>query len=170
LEENDMKKTLFAVGALALVGGILMNPSTGLAAGYGAAGCGIGSLVFGDSPGIIQVFAATTNGLFGSQTFGITSGTSNCAGAGTASLQMQETFVSMNHSSLSRDMAAGQGEYLTTLSVLMGCEAGSNEVFASTMKENHHKIFTPDAKPAEVLTHVRTVVAENATLAPVCKI
>lgn len=164
-----MKKTLFSVGALALVGGILMNPATGLAAGYGAAGCGLGSLVFGDSPGIIQVFAATTNGIAGSQTFGITSGTSNCAGMGTASL-MQETFVSMNQSSLSRDMAAGQGEYLTTLSVLMGCEAGSNEVFASTMKENHHKIFTPDAKPADVLAHVRTVVAENEALAPVCKI
>ena len=164
-----MKKTLFAVGALALFGGILMNPATGLAAGYGAAGCGLGSLVFGDSPGIIQVFAATTNGIAGSQTFGITSGTSNCAGMGTASL-MQETFVSMNQSSLSRDMAAGQGEDLTTLGVLMGCEAGASDVFATTMKENHTRIFTPDATPAQVLTQVRTVVAENATLAPVCKI
>ena len=164
-----MKKTLFACGALALFGGILMNPATGFAAAYGAAGCGIGSLVFGDSPGIIQVFAATTNGIAGSQTFGITSGTSNCASTGSAAL-MQETFVSMNQSSLSRDVAAGQGEYLTTLSVLLGCETGANEVFAASMKENHAKIFTPDAKPADVLAHVRTVVSENATLAPVCKI
>jgi hypothetical protein len=164
-----MKKALFSVGALALFGGILMNPATGLAAGYGAAGCGLGSLVFGDSPGIIQIFAATTNGITANQTFGITSGTSNCAGGGTASI-MQETFVSMNQSSLSRDVAAGQGEYLTTLGVLMGCEAGSQDVFATAMKDNHAKIFTPDATPAQVLEHVHTVIAENQTLAPVCKI
>lgn len=164
-----MKKALFSVGALALFGGILMHPATGLAAGYGAAGCGLGSLVFGDSPGIIQVFAATTNGIAGSQTFGITSGTSNCAGMGTAQL-MQETYVSMNQSSLSRDVAAGQGEYLTTLGVLMGCQAGSQDVFATTMKDNHAKIFTPEATPAQVLANVHTVIAENATLAPVCKI
>ena len=36
---------------------------------YGLAGCGLGSMAFGDSPGAVQIFAATTNGLFGTQTF-----------------------------------------------------------------------------------------------------
>jgi len=44
--------------------------------GYGMAGCGIGSIVFADKPGMIQIIAATLNGTAGSQTFGITSGTS----------------------------------------------------------------------------------------------
>ena len=47
---------------------------------YGTAGCGLGSLVFGDQPGIIQIVAATLNGI-GGQTFAITSGTSNCGEA-----------------------------------------------------------------------------------------
>ncbi len=46
--------------------------------GYGMAGCGLGSLAFGDDNGKIQIIAATTNGTSGTQTFGITSGTSNC--------------------------------------------------------------------------------------------
>src|SRR5690348_11977029 len=50
---------------------------------YGMAGCGLGSLVFGpnDAP-VAQVLAATTNGTFASQTFGISSGTSNCFSGG----------------------------------------------------------------------------------------
>ena len=54
----------------------LLPVSVFAAAGYGAAGCGLGSMVFGSKPGAEQVVAATTNGTFGSQTFGITFGTS----------------------------------------------------------------------------------------------
>ena len=164
-----MKKTLFACGALALFGGILMNPATGLAAGYGAAGCGLGSLVFGDSPGIIQIFAATTHNALipGTQTFGITSGTSNCAPVGSAFI-MQETFVSLNQSSLSRDAAAGSGEYLSAFSMLIGCDAQPE--FFNLMKDNHAKIFTPDAKATDILTQVRTIVQGNDNLVAVCKI
>src|SRR5580658_9609667 len=46
---------------------------------YGTAGCGLGSIVFGNKAGIVQIFAATTNGTFATQTFGITTGTSNCS-------------------------------------------------------------------------------------------
>ena len=48
---------------------------------YGSAGCGLGSLVFKQNDGT-QILAATTNGTFGSQTFGITFGTSNCNSKG----------------------------------------------------------------------------------------
>ena len=61
--------------------GVLFTASAARAqqGGYGMAGCGLGSLLFGnDNTTLMQILAATTNGLFGSQTFGITSGTSNC--------------------------------------------------------------------------------------------
>lgn len=49
---------------------------------YGMDGCGLGSIVFGNDNGTLkQVIAATLNGT-GMQTFGITSGTSNCVSAG----------------------------------------------------------------------------------------
>src|SRR5205823_3826374 len=49
------------------------NPAATGKSTYGLAGCGLGSMLFGDQKGMIQILAATTNGTFGSQTFGITS-------------------------------------------------------------------------------------------------
>ncbi len=62
----------FAAAANAAGAGALKGNGT-----YGVAGCGLGSMVFGNQEGGIQVIAATLNGT-GIQTFGITSGTSNC--------------------------------------------------------------------------------------------
>ena len=53
-----------------------LGTSTTFAAGYGDAGCGLDQW-FLVTQKFVQVFAATTNGTFGSQTFTITSGTSN---------------------------------------------------------------------------------------------
>ncbi|RYZ63378.1 MAG: DUF3015 domain-containing protein, partial [Proteobacteria bacterium] len=44
---------------------------------YGTAGCGLGNMILGKEN---QVFAATTNGTLGNQSFGITFGTLNCEG------------------------------------------------------------------------------------------
>ena len=42
-------------------------------------GCGLGSIIFKGQVGTIpQILAVTTNGSFGTQTFGISSGTSGC--------------------------------------------------------------------------------------------
>ena len=87
---------------------------------YGAAGCGLGSLVFGDQPGGVQILAATTNGTVGSQTFGITFGTSNCGEAviGGGGARM---FIEGNQEMLAKDAARGSGETISTLSHLAGC-------------------------------------------------
>ena len=53
MKEERMKKYLLAV-----MGASLLFSTPVFAAGYGDAGCGLGSLVFGDSPGLVQVFAA----------------------------------------------------------------------------------------------------------------
>lgn len=64
------------------------------------AGCGFGSQVMGENGN--QVFAATTNGsLFGSQFFGITSGTSNCLEPSQeVALTAQQRFIADNFSAL----------------------------------------------------------------------
>ncbi len=59
-----MKKYL-----LVTIGMMLLSPSA-FAAGYGEAGCGLGSLIFGTQPGPIQVLAATTNSTANNQAFG----------------------------------------------------------------------------------------------------
>jgi hypothetical protein len=86
---------------------------------YGAAGCGLGSLAFGDQPGGVQILAATTNGTFGTQTFGITTGTSNCQPGLMAS--GTKSFVEANREALAKDAARGEGEAIGAIAVINEC-------------------------------------------------
>ena len=87
---------------------------------YGSAGCGLGSMLFGNKPGFIQVLAATTNGLFGSQTFGITSGTSNCKDAG-GGMPSTTAFIETNREAFAKDVSRGSGETIDAVAALAGC-------------------------------------------------
>src|SRR4029078_11600959 len=81
-----------------------------------------GSLGSKENTGM-HILAATTNGTFGNQTFGITSGTSNCTNGGVVKAQREQAaFASGNFQDLKRNMAAGGGEFLTSFSSLLGCE------------------------------------------------
>ena len=74
-EEDVMKKLL----ALSLVAALM--PSLAMARGnHPMAGCGLGYMLLSnkDNEKVTQVLGATTNGTFGTQTFGISSGTSGC--------------------------------------------------------------------------------------------
>jgi hypothetical protein len=104
---------------------------------YGTAGCGLGSLAFGDTPGAIQILASTTNVIFGTQTFGITTGTSNCGtgvfAAGT------KNFVEANREALAKDISRGEGEAIGALTLINACQ-NSHKVGAALQK-NFKAIF-----------------------------
>jgi hypothetical protein len=87
---------------------------------YGTAGCGLGALAFGDQPGGIQILAATTNGISGNQTFGITSGTSECGPGAFAS--GTKSFVEANREVLAKDAARGEGEAIGAIAVINRCK------------------------------------------------
>lgn len=148
-----MKQLLFAIASL-LIG------SSAMAAGYGDAGCGLGSQVFGAEKGFSQVFAATTNGTSGNQTFGITSGTSNCVDAGAvASSKAVPAFIETNVAALAGDASKGQGENLATLAHLMGC---STDAFAPAVKQNYNKIFVEtDMNPTAVESQINLMISNN---------
>jgi hypothetical protein len=159
-----MKKYL-----LITIGMLLLSPSA-FSAGYGDAGCGLGSLLFGDKPGPIQILAATTNSSTWNQDFGITSGTSNCDAKGfdTATLE-QERFVASNFASLAKDMASGEGEQLAALAGLLGCPALQQTRFNTVAQKNYNAIFANDgATPAHVLTATKGVVSRDAELSVTC--
>lgn len=103
--------------------------------GYGMAGCGLGSVVFGDKPGMIQLFASTTNG-YGGQTFAISSGTSNCGESGMA--EETASYIQNNKIALENDLARGQGETLVGLAQVLQCE---KESFAVDLKSEYSKSF-----------------------------
>lgn len=89
-------------------------------------GCGLGSMAWRGQSGIIpQVAAVTTNATFGSQTFGITFGTSGCDPNGRVTGGTQKMILAFMENNLEQfaiDAAAGEGETLTTLAGIMNMD------------------------------------------------
>lgn len=115
---------------------------------YGAAGCGLGSMAFGDQGGAVQIFAATTNGLFGTQTFGITTGTSNC-GPGLFAMGTQN-FVEANREALAKDISRGEGEAIGALTVINAC--GDSRKVGEALQRNFKGIFPSEQASNEAVT------------------
>lgn len=128
---------------------------------YGAAGCGLGSVIFGAKPGISQVTAASTNTL-GMQTFGITSGTANCD-----SIDDHETldaFVAMNREALTKDVARGSGETIATLTAIAGC--ADPVAVGKKLKQSFARIFPgPRAGTEQIARAIRTLLKADVALA-----
>jgi len=153
-----MKKIIVA----AVIAVSLMFAVSGYAAEevYGAAGCGLGSMIFGNEPGMIQTFAATTNGTSANQLFGITTGTSNCEKQPKfASSKKLNEFVQANMDNLAKDIAMGHGESLSTLAELMGISADSKPVFYSKLQSNFSNIFTSEkVEAADVVDNIVKII------------
>jgi DUF3015 family protein len=115
---------------------------------YGTAGCGLGSLVFGNQPGAVQILAATTNGTFGSQTFGITSGTSNC-GSGLMAMGTKN-FVEANREVLAKDISRGQGEAIGALTVINACPDSAR--VGAALQKNFSAIFPSESASSDEVT------------------
>ncbi len=129
---------------------------------YGAAGCGLGSLVFGNQPGMVQVLAATTNGTFASQTFGITTGTSNCGPGMFAS--GTKSFVEANREMVAKDISRGEGEAIGALTQINAC-ADSSAVGAA-LQRNFSTIFPSEAATSEQVTEaILKTLHDDASLA-----
>lgn len=137
-----------------------MRTNTGR--GYGPAGCGLGSIIFVPDSGFTQVFAATTNGSFGTQTFGITSGTSNCDEPARGA-EGARAFVETNRVALAKDMARGQGETIAALTRLGGCAQAAR--VGIRLQQQFVHIF-PDAARSdrEVSRAVIDVLRSDASL------
>lgn len=116
-----------------------------VARGYGQAGCGLGSLVFGSQKGPVQILAATLNAT-GFQTFGMTSGTSNCK----AVFGRDATdFIDANKMTLAKELARGEGESIETLAAIYRCQ-NTSEVGA-VLRSNYQEIFSaPDKHSAAI--------------------
>lgn len=147
-----MKKILGIVTGVVLAG-------AAHAGAYGDAGCGLGSLVFNDQSGFVQIFAATTNGLSGNQTFGITTGTLNCGGGGSSPTALN--YIEANKAVLANDIARGQGETLAGLSEVLGCK--SSVELGSQLQKNFNTIFPSQAVDAQAVEgSIKNVIKASA--------
>ena len=150
------------VHVLTIACGLMLVAGAASAADKSNVGCGIGTQIFEGKEGVLsQACAATTNGLFGNQTFGITSGTLDCAKpASFTSNERLNKFVGDNMANLALDMSKGSGEYLTTLAVLMDVPVEERAELYHVLQANFAKIYTsPSVTQIDVLNNIEALLA-----------
>lgn len=149
-----MKKILGAVVACSIAcmaGNAQAIDSTG--------GCGLGSMAWRGQSGIIpQSLAITTNGFFGSNTFGVTFGTSGCDPNGRitgGTGRMMLAFLEDNMEQFAMDAAAGKGETIDTLAGIMNVDSAK---LGKEVQRNFAYIFpNDDVEVSEVTLRVMEV-------------
>jgi hypothetical protein len=159
-------RSTFSLGLLSALSVAYSAPAL---AQYGVAGCGLGSVVFGNKPGFVQVFAATTNGFSGNQTFGISTGTSNCgSGLKISSRIEQLDYVTNNRATLEREAAQGVGESLSAFASTFGCDSSASASFAAAMQGSFKTIFgQPSAE--SVVEASRQALSADPALSGACR-
>lgn len=116
-----------------------------VAQAHDSTGCGLGSMAWRGQSGMgPQILAVTTNGLFGTQTFGISTGTSGCDPNGRITGGTQKmflTFLENNMEQFAFDASRGEGETLYTIAGILNVPV--SEV-AAVSKDHFNEIFTSE--------------------------
>jgi hypothetical protein len=129
--------------------------------GQNMAGCGLGSLAIQDNSKWSQVGAGLLNAT-GFQTFAITFGTSNCTEDGVATASREkDAFVEANIADIRRDLAVGEGEYLSSLASYYGCKGALSASFGRALRKHQDKVLTAPAGEASRVID-SAVIEENA--------
>jgi hypothetical protein len=155
-------KRLFMVVAVIAVSLAFVGAAFAAGQSQTNTGCGLGKLIWqnnADNSTLFQAFQATTNGTFGSQTFGITTGTSDCTQPKNfVSNQQVNEFMLANMDNLARDIAQGRGETLDAFAELMGIPAEKRPEFYGQLQSGFSRIFTsPGVQMASVMDNIATV-------------
>ena len=152
-----MKKIYLAA---AVLGSMMLSAS---AYAVDSTGCGLGSMAWKGERGIgPQVLAATTNTSFGSQTFGITFGTSGCDPDGRVSGgtgRMVLAFLENNMEQYAMDAAAGRGETIDTLAGILNMDS---EKLGEISKTNFAYLFADENADAVQVTLNLLELVQNA--------
>jgi hypothetical protein len=153
--------------ALSLVAAL--SPTLALAVGsHPMAGCGLGYMLMSnkDNSKVTQVLGATTNSTFGSQTFGITSGTSGCTEDGAVKwAKATEVYAEVNLESLRREMAIGQGEYVETFVSMLGAPEANRPAMLSFLKAEYASLFpSANTTSGEFMTTLSQKLAQHPEL------
>jgi hypothetical protein len=150
---------LISVGGVQAAG----NPDNG-------PGCGLGKLAWMDYGGqkqiAPQVMMATTNGTFGSQTFGISSGTSGCTNDGVIMKNKHVSMATSSFDSLRQEMAQGGGEHLASLATLLGVPEKDQPAFFALVQEKYTTLMESEqTTPLAMLQALQAAMAEHPVLA-----
>ena len=163
------KKIMFVLAAAAFMSKMVY------AGDKNNAGCEHESLLFNQNnvPGTANNMSLL---LESSESSAITTGTSICTAANGGSKSAraewrQERFATQNWRDLNRQMASGGGEYVSTLSKLMGCSKKSQGAFAH-FAQTHYSSITggPKAVPSQVIKGLRKALARDPNMSLSCSL
>lgn len=148
------------LGMFAIVAAFAMQGGLALAAGTGTPdtgpGCGLGKLAWQNYPHSktkgAQIMIATTNSSFGTQTFGITTGTSGCTDDGKWWAEQKAVmFAELNSDALAQEMAQGRGEHLASLATLLGVPDQQHAAFFSLAQARYDTLTAERDRSAVAL-------------------
>jgi len=144
-----------------IAGALLMGAST---LAFAQPGCGVGAMVWKGQSGIApHVLAATTNGTFGNQTFGMTTGTLGCQT--NEAVQSMAMYMDSNIDKVARDMSRGSGENLDTLAVLLGVDEADRDSFRKVLQDNFATIFpSSDTTSGEAVDAIVALLEKDDSL------
>jgi len=138
-----MKKIVIG---MAMVG---MLSSLSLAAGrHPMAGCGLLYMLGArdNSSKAMQTCASTWNNFYGTQSFGITSGTAGCTESGMVSAKKEfEVFVEVNLEVIRHEIAKGDGPYLSALASLLGASTEKVPALMAYLHASYGNLFSSPA-------------------------
>jgi len=141
---NKLYLSLFAAGLAVFASDVHAIDSTG---------CGLGSMAWRGQSGIApQVLAVTTNASFGTQTFGITFGTSGCDPNGRVTGgtgRMMLAFLENNMEQYAMDAAVGYGETIDTIAGILNMDSAK---LGEMSKQNFAVLFPDEDVDAVTLT------------------
>ncbi|KMQ76351.1 DUF3015 domain-containing protein [Marinobacter subterrani] len=144
-----------------IAGAILLGASS---VAFAQPGCGVGAMIWEGQSGIApHVLAATTNGTFGNQTFGMTTGTLGCQT--NEAVQSMAMYMNNNIDKVARDMSRGAGENLDTLAVLLGVDQADRDTFRKVLQDNFATIFpSSDTTSGEAVNAIVALMEKNESL------
>jgi len=144
-----------------IAGAILLGASS---MAFAQPGCGVGAMVFKGQSGIApHVLAATTNGIFGNQTFGMTTGTLGCNT--NESIQSMAMYMNNNVDKVARDMSRGSGENLETLAILLGVDEADRGEFYNLLQDNFaSSVPTSDTTSDQAVDAIVALLEQNDRL------
>jgi len=91
--------------------------------------------------------------------------TSSSSGNGSDKSAATSQFIRNNYTRIQREIAAGRGEYLTALAVLMQVPASQQDDFFATCKKHYAFLYAPPAHNAEILLgRIIHINADDPTL------
>lgn len=140
-----------------IAGAMLLGAST---LAFAQPGCGVGAMIWKGQSGIApHVLAATTNGTFGNQTFGMTTGTLGCQT--NEAVRSMAMYMDSNIDKIARDMSRGNGENLETLAVLLGVDAADRGEFRQLLQDNFATVFPSSDTTSDEATNAIVELLEK---------